>query len=109
MINNIDIQKDEVNTFISLDDMKNYLKVDYDDDDDLILSLIFASREYLKNAVGKYFDNTNSLAVLYCKTVVYEWYKDRELMEAKDVSNKVRFLLQSVLLQLKFGDNNGKM
>ena len=99
--------------FITLESMKSYLRVDYDDDDDIILSLIEASREYLKNATGKYYDNTNYLAVLYCKTLVYEWYKDRNLMESKKTSDKVRFSLASILLQLKYsdskGDSDGKM
>lgn len=87
---------------IDIHDVKTFLKIDYDDEDTIIEGLIMASELYLKNATGKEFTNKNSLAVLYCKVLINEWYNNRELMEKKNVSDKVRFTLQSILLQLQF-------
>ena len=89
---------------MDLDDAKAFLKVDYNDEDLTIGSLIMASEMYLKNATGKEFTNKNQLAVLYCKVLINEWFSNRELMEGKDVSEKVRFTLQSILLQLQYSE-----
>lgn len=89
---------------MDLDDAKAFLKVDYNDEDLTIESLIMASEMYLKNATGKEFTNKNQLAVLYCKVLINEWFSNRELMEGKDVSEKVRFTLQSILLQLQYSE-----
>lgn len=95
---------------VTLEEIKNYLRVDYEDDDIFITTLIETAEEYLYNATGNRYSSTNKLAVLYCKTLVYEWYKDRNLMltqSKKEVSEKIRYTLQSILLQLKLGDSNG--
>lgn len=87
---------------IELVETKEYLKVDYYDEDELIKSLILASELYLKNATGKLFTNSNPLAVLYCKVLIHEWYNDKTLMAEAKVTEKVRYTLQSILLQLQY-------
>lgn len=87
---------------LELEETKKYLKVDFDDEDILIESLISASELYIKNATGKDFGHNNPLAVLYCKVLVYEWYKDKSLMAESKVSEKVKFTLQSILVQLQY-------
>lgn len=96
---------------LKLDEVKEFLKVDYDDEDILIESIIEASEVYLKNATGKDFDATNPLAKLYCRCLVYEWFKDKNLMADEKLSDKVRFTLQSILLQLQTSEviDNGPM
>lgn len=97
---------------ITLEEVKEYLKIDYDDEDDLLLELIEVAEEYLYAATGTKFDSTNKRAKLYCRVLVNEWYKDRALTEnstkSLTVTQKVRFTLQSILTQLKYeGDSNG--
>ena len=89
-------------SIIDIDEVKAFLKVDYDDEDLTIQSLITASEMYLKNASGKEFTSENKLAVLYCKVLINEWYNNRELMAKQSVSDKIRFTLQSILLQLQY-------
>ncbi|WP_300924838.1 head-tail connector protein [uncultured Clostridium sp.] len=91
---------------IELKDAKEFLKVDYDDEDSIIEDLIIAAEIYLKSATGKDFTNENKLAVLYCKVLINEWYNNRELIYKKSESDKVRFTLQSILLQLKYSGVN---
>ena len=97
---------------ITLEEVKEYLKIDYDDEDNLLLELIEVAEEYLYAATGTKFDSANKRAKLYCRALVNEWYKDRALTEnstkSLTVTQKVRFTLQSILTQLKYeGDSNG--
>ena len=62
---------------ITLKETKEYLRVDGDEEDTLITSLIAAAQEYLKNATGKTFENTNELARLFCLVLVVDWYESR--------------------------------
>lgn len=96
---------------ISLEEAKQYLKVDYEDEDILITTLIETAEQYLFNATGIKYDSSNKLAVLYCKALIYDWYKSRGLNQDSsknmNILEKTRFTLQSILLQLKLGDSNG--
>lgn len=84
--------------------VKEYLNAQYDDSG-IIETLIDVSEAYLFNATGIEYDNTNKLAVLYCKVLVSDLYDHRGLMDTNKttVSDNVRFPLQSILLQLKLG------
>lgn len=87
---------------VTIDEAKKWLKVDFEEDDEDIQDLINAAEIYLFNATGIKFDNTNPLAKLYCRVLVTEWYENRSLMEEYRTSGKVRFILQSILLQLQY-------
>lgn len=91
---------------LSVGEVKNYLRVDYDEDDILIQNLIEAAEDYLYNATGKKFTEKNKLAKRYCLALVYDWYKDKGMniraTKNTTVSEKVKYTLQSILLQLKF-------
>ena len=87
---------------LTLEETKKYLKEDYDDEDEEIKDLIQAAEIYLKQATGKEFDSTNYLAKLYCKCLVYEWFRYKGVMGDKTVSDKTKYTLQSIALQLKY-------
>lgn len=88
---------------VNLDEAKAWLKVDYTDEDCEIQMLIEGAEVYLFNATGKSFDNTNTLAKLYCRVIISDWYENRGLMQDSKISEKVRFSLQSIMLQLQYG------
>lgn len=87
---------------LTTDEAKEFLRLDDDSEDNLINDLIFGAETYLYNATGKIFDNTNALAKLYCRVLVTDWYDNRGLMQDKNVSDKVRFTLDSIMLQLQY-------
>ncbi len=86
---------------ITLKETKEYLRVDGDEDDSLIESLINASEEYLKNATGKTFNSTNHLARLFCLVLVVDWYENRGLTAGK-VGDKIRPVIDSMLAQFNY-------
>ena len=87
---------------LTLEDIKTYLRVDYEDDDNLITALILASEEYLFNATGIKYTKESNIAALYCKILIYDWYTNRQLATDKKISNQVRFTLTSMMAQLKY-------
>lgn len=89
---------------VTLDEAKEWLKVDYTDEDNDIQLLIDSAESYLYNATGKTFDNTNALSKLYCRVLITDWFENKGLMEDKNVSEKVRFTLQSIMTQLQYCD-----
>ncbi|RMD02743.1 phage gp6-like head-tail connector protein [Clostridium autoethanogenum] len=86
---------------VSLAEAKEWLTVDYDDKDNDIQLLCDSAEAYLFNATGITFDNTNPLAKLYCRVLITDWFDNNGLMTDK-VSEKARFSLQSIMLQLQY-------
>lgn len=91
-----------VQLIVRLDEGKAWLKVDYSEEDSDIQLLIDSAEIYLSNATGKVFDNTNALARLYCRVLIDDWYENRGLMVDGKTSDKVRFTLQSIMMQLQY-------
>lgn len=85
---------------ITLDETKQWLRVDHNEEDILIQTLINAAENYLKNATGNTFDSTNELAKLFCLVLVADWYENREMIGRP--SEKVRFTVDSILSQLSY-------
>lgn len=87
---------------LTLEEAKNFLKVDSDitDDDVLIQNLIDAATLHLNNAVDFAFDNTNPLAKLYVSILVNDYYNNRSSTE--EIKMKTRDTLQSIILQLQY-------
>lgn len=82
---------------ISLAEAKNYLKVDVNEDDNLINNLVKASHIYIKNACGNYKDS--DLSELAQKLLVAHWYENREVVGKAD---KLAFSLDSIFTQMKY-------
>ncbi|MEW5321333.1 head-tail connector protein [Geobacillus thermoleovorans] len=83
---------------ITLDEAKQWLRIDHNDEDSLISTLISAAEKYLVNATGNTFDNTNELAKLFCFVLVADWYENREMIGK--TSEKVRHTVESIVAQL---------
>lgn len=82
---------------------KKYLRIDYDEEDELIESLIVASDNYLKNA-GAQASAGEELYKLGQLLLISHWYDNRETVGKAD---KLAFSLQSILFQLKWaGDRD---
>ena len=80
-----------------LEEIKNYMRIDEDYDDNLINSLIESANIYMVNAGVKNFEN--DLYKLAVKMLVLHWYENREVIgEAR----KLSFSLDNIITQLKY-------
>lgn len=84
---------------VTLEEAKQYLRVDGNESDELITALIEAAGVYLQNATGNQFDNTNHLAKLFCLVLVGDWYENREY--SGKPGEGIRPIINSILVQLQ--------
>ncbi len=86
---------------MELSELKEYLRIDGDDEDGLLRRLEKAAREYIASAVGVY-DETDPTAEQLLSVMVQDMYDHRQLMQS-DVQEKKRmqYTYGSLLLQLQ--------
>ena len=86
---------------MTLNEVKNWLKVDFDDDDDFITLLIAAAQEYVTDALGKCDENIARVRLLML-VIISEMYEKRALTVNSDSTNtKVQYTIRSIINQLQ--------
>lgn len=85
---------------MELNEIKSYLKIDFDDDDRLILDLLSAAEEYLANAGVKknYKSNLYKLAL---RILISHWYLNRNVIAVGTTSSEVDYSLKRIIIQLQ--------
>lgn len=88
---------------LNLDKVKNYLRVDYADDDVIIETYIIATEKFLKKLCEKneFEEDKQELAEIYMLAVINELYNSRNLTVDK-AEQRVRTIMQSILNQLRY-------
>ena len=86
---------------MELEDIKNYLRIDGDEEDGLLRTMIDAGKEFIRSSVGEY-DDTDSTAWVLLAAVVQNMYDNRELMQSEQqVKKRIEYTFQSMILQLQ--------
>ena len=88
---------------LNLNKVKNYLRVDFDDDDAIIETYIIATEKFLKKLCEKneFEEDKQELAEIYMLAVINELYNSRNLTVDK-AEQRVRTIMQSILNQLRY-------
>lgn len=84
---------------LTVEDAKQYLRVDFEDDDKLIESLISVADEYLRGAIGNGYPKDSERVKMLERIVVQDLYDTRGLSET--VSARTRQLVSDFTLQLR--------
>lgn len=92
---------------ITLQEVKQYARIDIDEDDQLLQTLITAAVEYLKNATGKEYPETDEagktisyeLEKIYLQLLIAYWYESRT--PAGKVGEDFTYMTKSLMLQLQ--------
>ena len=95
-----------MDNLLTLNEAKNYLRIDYDDDDLLLQSLLVATMDYLRDSIDDFDkkvkkEKFKSRAKILACVLLQDWYDNREHAESKDFSYTVR----SMMTQLQVGGN----
>lgn len=100
---------------LTLEEVKQYARIDAEDDDTLLQGMIIAAEEYLKNATGKEYPETDEdgnkigyeLEKIYLQMLVAYWYErrspvgDSRTTPANGVVEDFNYMARSILLQLQ--------
>ena len=100
---------------ITLEEVKGYARIDIDEDDQLLETLIASAEEYLRNATGKEYpekDENGSkinyeLEKIYLQLLVAHWYEqgsptgNGKGTYAGGVVEDFSFMAKSIMLQLQ--------
>ena len=93
---------------MTLAEMKSYLKVDYNDDDNEITLMMNVAREYIIDAVGE-CDETIARVQLLMRVIVGELYEKRSMtFDMNSTNEKVQYVIRSIINQLSFGDDDSE-
>ncbi|HEQ3529088.1 head-tail connector protein [Bacillus thuringiensis] len=84
---------------LTVEEAKKYLRVDGDEEDDLITSFVIAAEIYIQNATGQDVKLDSELAKLAARILISHWYENRE---AVGKAEQLVFSLQSILVQLQY-------
>lgn len=84
---------------LTLTDVKNYLRIDFTDEDNLITALMAAADEYIKSSVGALYDNTSERAKVLSLIVITDLYDNRNI--SAKASEGVRKIIEDFTLQMK--------
>ena len=94
---------------MELDEIKKFLNVDYEDDDEFIKLITSAAREYIVASVGKY-DETSARCKLLLVTIVTDFYENR-CYTINSLNEKLKYTIKSMCMQLRleFGDTSNEL
>ena len=81
---------------MDLSTVKDFLKVDFSDDDSYILFLIDVAKEYITDSLGSY-DNTRQKQKYLLLTLIQDMYNNRSYAVKED--EKTRLIIRSIVLQ----------
>lgn len=86
---------------MTIETVKDYLRVDDDDDDGLISLMMETAKEYIVSAVGEYDEEDKTANLLFC-AIVQNLYDNRELMQSDIQQRKaIEYTFKSIILQLQ--------
>lgn len=87
---------------MDLQEVKSFLKVDFDDDDSYILLLMDAAKEYIIDSVGRY-DPSKARMRVYLLHIVATLY-DKRCLTVDNADEKVQYVLASIARQLRLDE-----
>ena len=85
---------------MTISDLKQAIRVDYDDDDAYIALLMEAATDYISDAVGEY-DESNPRHELMLIALVDDAYRKRSYTVEK--TDHTRYIVRSIVAQLNDG------
>ncbi len=88
---------------MTLEEVKIFLRVDFDEDDAYIRLLMDVAKEYIINAVGV-FNEKRMMAKLLFLTIISNLYENRQY--TVESNEKVAYIIKSMVLQLQLEEDD---
>ena len=94
---------------MTLEEAKTFCRIDNDDEDDLIKTLLKTAEDYMISACGNHFNKESEKAKLCQGILVNHWYENRTIMGYRKA---LPYSIENLLLQLRYdsesSDKNDK-
>jgi len=87
-------------TDLDLNEVKNYLRVDHEDDDLLINTMLIASKSYIQSYLNKKFSEYVEIPdefTIACLSLISHWYERREIQSEKAASAEMSYVFSGLL------------
>ena len=86
---------------MELEELKLYLRIDSNDEDDVLRLMMGAAENYIVNSVGA-FDKEDPQAKVLFAAIVQDMFDNRELMQSEQqMKKRMEWLYASSILQLR--------
>lgn len=86
---------------MELEELKLYLRIDSNDEDDVLRLMMGAAENYIVNSVGD-FDKEDPQAKILFAAIVQDMFDNRELMQSEQqMKKRMEWLYASSILQLR--------
>lgn len=83
----------------TIDDIKNWLRIDHTEDDLLLQDMIFGAEQMIKGAIG--FVPISELGVMAKRMIITDWYENRGSFVQGNVM-ELPFGVRMILSQLRY-------
>lgn len=84
---------------MTLEEAKTFCRIDNDEEDALIMTLLKTADDYMESACGKNYDKNSEKAKLCQGILVNHWYENRSLIGNKKA---LPYSIENLLLQLRY-------
>ncbi|MED4261971.1 head-tail connector protein [Priestia aryabhattai] len=87
-------------TEIDLDFVKNYLRIDHEEDDILLNTMLVAAQNFIQSYLNKRFSDYEEIPdefSIACLALVAHWYENREIQSAGVTKQELSFVFSGLL------------
>lgn len=88
-------------TDVTLEVAKEYLKIDYEDDDQMISTLIVSAKSFIQSYLNRKFSEFEELPdefTIACLSLVSHWYENRVIHADKDTKvSELKYMFSGLL------------
>jgi len=92
---------------VNLPEIKQYLRIEHDEDDQLIESMKTMAETYIANSIGD-VDKEQDLYRFAVVMLIGHWYETREIARIGNNSYNIPHAFDSIILQLKYCQKEGE-
>lgn len=87
-------------TEIDLDLVKKYLRIDYSDDDEMLMTMLISAKSFIQSYLNKKFEDFDELPdefTIACLAIISHWYEKREIQSGKDAGEELSYIFSGLL------------
>lgn len=87
-------------TELDINEVKNYLRVDHEDDDLLITTMIVSAKSYIQSYLNKKFSDFEEVPdefTIAALSLISHWYERREIQSEKTATAEMNYVFSGLL------------